>query len=77
MGKREVGFTEADELIALFDACDAFGRHFIMDAARKQAAQSTVASPPTLVLALPKPSLDHKPDSLDGIVNRRALTLVR
>ena len=77
MKKREVGIVELDELVALFDSCDAFGRHFILEAARNQALASGCTSTPSLSLVLPQPSLDHKPDGFDSIVDRRPLTLVR
>lgn len=75
MKKREVGVSELNELIALFDACDSIGRHVILETARRQAATAAGLAP-SLTLVLTRPGLDKRAHDLDRVINHATLTLV-
>lgn len=71
--KKAKQHTEMQELCALFQAADAWGRERILRTARSQAGQ--VALPPQLSL-VPTAVLDQPAHVLDNLVNSRSLTLV-
>lgn len=75
MKKREVGVRESDELVALFNSCDALGRRVILEMARRQAAKPETSAP-TLSLVVALSGLNQPAHDLKRVINHRPLALV-